>query len=211
MVPGRQADRVPFLAPRESGRLRHRGGWAGEQRVTSDSSHDYYADWSPDGRRIAFYSNRTAPVQIFVVDRAGAGWGEPRQVSTAGGIAPKWSPDGRSIAYLRERGVGLVDLETGRDTVLVGRLYAPPDSGAPVAVAWAPDGASVYVKARNAEGQASFWKVPVTGGVPRLLVRFDDPDRPSGRQEFATDGRRLFFTIDARESDVWVMAIQQGR
>jgi len=25
------------------------------------------------------------------------------------------------------------------------------------------------------------------------------------------DGRRLYFTIDARESDVWVMAIERGR
>ena len=77
-------------------------------------------------------------------------------------------------------------------------------------MAWAPVGSSLYVKGSNRDGQASFWNVPVAGGPPRLLVRFDDPDRPSGRQEFTTDGRRLFFTIDARESDIWVMALQQG-
>jgi serine/threonine-protein kinase len=181
----------------------------GEQQVTSDSSHDFYSDWSPDGQRIAFHSNRTAPPQIWVVERSGAGWGEPRQVTTTGGTDARWSPDGRTIVYVGERGVGLLDLETGRETTLVGRLPTPVDSGGPVAAAWAPDGASVYVKARSVEGRASFWQVPVAGGAPRLLVRFDDPDRPSGRQEFATDGRRLFFTIDARESDVWVMAIQR--
>jgi TolB protein len=185
----------------------------GEQRVTGDSSHDFYAEWSPDGRRLAFHSNRTAPLHVFTVERVGTGWGQPRQVTTTGGTDPKWSPDGRTIAYLTGRGgtLGLVDVETGRETTLAQRLHTPADSAAPVGLAWAPDGASLYVKGRSPEGRASFWRVPVTGGVPRLLVRFDDPDRPSGRYEFSTDGRRLFFTIDARESDVWVMAILPGR
>jgi Tol biopolymer transport system component len=181
----------------------------GEQQVTSDSSHDFYSDWSPDGQRIAFHSNRTAPPQIWVVERSGAGWGEARQVTTTGGTDARWSPDGGTIVYLNNGALALLDVETGREATLVRALRSGADSGDPVAAAWAPDGASVYVKARSVEGRASFWQVPVAGGAPRLLVRFDDPDRPSGRQEFATDGRRLFFTIDARESDVWVMAIQR--
>jgi Tol biopolymer transport system component len=183
----------------------------GEQRVTSDSSHDFYSDWSPDGQRLAFHSNRTAPLQIFVAERAGTGWGNARQVTTTGGTDARWSPDGKTIAYLSQGSLRLVDFETGRETTVVRRLYAPPDSGVPFALAWAPDGTGLYVKGRDLEGRASFWWVPVSGGTPRLLVRFDQPDRPSGRQEFTTDGRRLFFTIDARESDVWVMAIQRGR
>jgi hypothetical protein len=31
---------------------------------------------------------------------------------------------------------------------------------------------------------------------------------PSSRQEFATDGERLYFTIDNRQSDIWVMAVE---
>jgi len=49
--------------------------------------------------------------------------------------------------------------------------------------------------------------VPVEGGSPRLLVRFDDPQRPSLRREFATDGVRFFFTIAQDESDVWIAQV----
>jgi len=182
-----------------------------EQRVTSDSSHDFYADWSPDGRRIAFHSNRTAPTQVFAVERTGAGWSAPRQLTDSGGVDAKWSPDGRTLAYLRGVAVHLLDLESGRERLLASRLVEDGETAEAVAQVWDPGGLSLYVKGRNPDGRASFWKVPVAGGPARLLVRFDDPDRPSGRQEFATDGRRLYFTIDARESDVWVMAIERER
>jgi hypothetical protein len=52
--------------------------------------------------------------------------------------------------------------------------------------------------------------MPLSGGVPRLLVRFDDPLRPSFRPEFATDGERLFFTVGSQESDLWVMDLRSG-
>lgn len=45
------------------------------------------------------------------------------------------------------------------------------------------------------------------GGIPRLLVRFDDPTRPSSRAEFATDGKRFYFTVQERESDIWRMEL----
>ena len=50
--------------------------------------------------------------------------------------------------------------------------------------------------------------MPATGGSPRLLMRFDDPARPSLRREFATDGARFYFTIAQDESDVWVVEIR---
>ena len=56
-------------------------------------------------------------------------------------------------------------------------------------------------------GQSSIWSVPVVGGEPRMLVRFDDPSRRSLRREFATDGRRFYFTIARDESDIWAMEL----
>ena len=73
----------------------------------------------------------------------------------------------------------------------------------PLLAQWAPDGRTIYYKALDAEGRTSFWSIAAEGGDPRLLVRFEDPLRPSPRAEFATDGRRLYFTVSERESDVW--------
>jgi len=67
---------------------------------------------------------------------------------------------------------------------------------------------TIVYKAFDATGGSSFWAVPAAGGAPRLLIRFDDTARPSNRAEFATDGTRLFFTIGARQSDIWAMALR---
>jgi len=48
-------------------------------------------------------------------------------------------------------------------------------------------------------------------GGPKLLVRFDDPTRPSSRPEFATDGKRLYFSLGQRQSDVWTVELVAAR
>ena len=73
---------------------------------------------------------------------------------------------------------------------------------------WSPDGRTIYFKAFDAAGRSSFWSVPVAGGAPRLLMRFDDPTHPSSRPEFASDGTRFFFTIGTRQSDIWAMELR---
>jgi hypothetical protein len=49
---------------------------------------------------------------------------------------------------------------------------------------------------------------PVSGGAPSLIIRFDDPARPSGRREIATDGKRMFFSLAQQEADVWLVEIK---
>jgi Tol biopolymer transport system component len=67
---------------------------------------------------------------------------------------------------------------------------------------WSPHGRTIYYRAYDSDRLSSIWAVDVDGGTPRLLVRFDDPSRRSLRREFATDGRRFYFTIARDESDI---------
>ncbi|MBI4552126.1 MAG: PD40 domain-containing protein [Candidatus Latescibacteria bacterium] len=94
----------------------------------------------------------------------------------------------------------------GKARLLVqgGGLQSLPSPKSP---AWSPDSQTIYYKAVDSEGRSSFWAIPVAGGEPRLLVRFDDPARRVSRQEFTTDGQRFFFTLREQESDVWVMEL----
>lgn len=91
------------------------------------------------------------------------------------------------------------------------RTVYESDSADPVPESplWSPDGVTLYFKSHDAQGRASFWSVPATGGRPRLLVRFTDPARPSNRFDFASDGKRFYFTIDDRQSDIWVAEVKQ--
>ena len=53
---------------------------------------------SPDGRWLAYGSDRTGQFEVYVQPLVGDG---PRvQVSTEGGDSPRWSPDGRTLYYV---------------------------------------------------------------------------------------------------------------
>ena len=89
-------------------------------------------------------------------------------------------------------------------------LYDAGDAATarPVAIRWAPDGRTVYMKTFDADGQAAIWALGPDGGKPRQLVRFDEPLRPTRRPEFAVDANRVYFTLAQSESDVWVMGLR---
>jgi hypothetical protein len=52
--------------------------------------------------------------------------------------------------------------------------------------------------------------VPIDGSAPQELVRFDDPARPVYRDDFATDGDQVFFTVSELSSTLWTAAITRN-
>jgi serine/threonine-protein kinase len=185
------------------------------ERVTATPAQESYPRWSPDGRLLFFY-DQLEPYAGYVVHRDGNGrWSTPELVArSARGF--DWSPDGRSIAY-----ISMEYADTGAKSATAGPLMVVPAEGGsarkmlePTATEppaddclWSPDGRTLYYKAHDAEGRASFWSVSAEGGAPRLLVRFSDPARQSRRKDFAMDERRFFFAIEDRESDVFVAEV----
>jgi hypothetical protein len=69
-------------------------------RFTSDPAFDLGPVWSPDGRRIAFTSNRRGPSEFALYVRASDGTGND-ELLVAKELGPSdWSPDGRFILYM---------------------------------------------------------------------------------------------------------------
>ena len=54
--------------------------------------------FSPNGRWVAYQSNESRQVEIYV--RPFPGPGSQWQVSTAGGSQPRWRPDGKELFYV---------------------------------------------------------------------------------------------------------------
>jgi Tol biopolymer transport system component/DNA-binding SARP family transcriptional activator len=178
--------------------------------VAPDSANQRFPDWAPDGRHLVFHSDRTGRFELYTVNRGGDGrWGAPRQLTTAGGEEARWSPDGHAIVYVRSTGLWLISPEGGAPRLLID-TRDPTAPMKPLLAQWGPDGRTVYYKALEGDGRTSFWSIPIEGGTPRLLARFDDPERSSPRAEFATDGRRLYFTVAERESDIWQTELSAG-
>ncbi len=179
---------------------------ANEKQVTSNPGHNRAPRWSPDARSIVYHSDKTGRSELFIVsrERGSDAWGTPRQLTEDGGFNAHWSPDGQYIAYIDDLAVQVISPNGGAPRAVT----IPPDdphTPAPWAVAWSPDSRLIYYKAFDSERHSSFWSVAPTGGTPRLLVTFDNPELQSRRNEFATDGTRFFFTVGVHESDLWVM------
>jgi len=176
--------------------------------VVSTPEDEQHGTWSPDGNGIAFVRGTSERFRLFVTRRAGrdAGWAAVRQLTSDLAIDPKWSHDGKQIAFTRRGEVWLISPDGANEHAIVTRSTA----GAALAqyAIWSPDDRTIYFKAFDNERKASIWAVPASGGTPRLLVRFDDPSRPSLRREFATDGLTFFFTIAQDESDVWIAEVR---
>jgi WD40-like Beta Propeller Repeat/Transcriptional regulatory protein, C terminal len=74
-------------------------------RLTSDDGLQTGATWSPDGRFVAYSSDRGGKFDIWVQQISG---GDPIQVTKGSGQnwMPDWSSDGKYIAYRSEEGEG---------------------------------------------------------------------------------------------------------
>lgn len=67
-------------------------------QLTSSKGASWGARWSPDGKRLAFLSNRNGAPQIFITSVPGGPAAQLTQSGTGVGYF-QWSPDGRRIAF----------------------------------------------------------------------------------------------------------------
>ena len=176
-----------------------------EQRpVVATAATERDPGWSPDGKRMSYASDATGRSEIYTIPREGTSWGKPTQLTRNGGIFPFWSPDGRNIAYSWTRGIAIVPAGGGDGAPLpmTGPLAGKASDA--FAYAWAPDSRHliIVVSADSAPFQ-TMWLVPLDGGTPRALVRFDDPYTTFGRGAFAARDSTIYFALLRSESDVW--------
>lgn len=134
--------------------------------VVAGSFADFQAQFSPDGRRIAFATARAGEVsEIWVAAADGSG---ARQLTTGPGRfqgAPHWSPDGRRIAFDSEGNDGQWHIWT------IDAGGGPPhqitkDPGNQNVPTWSRDGRTIYFCADGGMGR-DLWRVPAEGGGSR--------------------------------------------
>jgi len=118
--------------------------------LTLGKNRDSYPAFSPDGRRIAFSSNRNGNIDIYVMDADGS---NVQQLTTDQGVnrAPAWSPDGKHIAFTTDRDdnseIYLMDPDGSHQVNLT---KSPGFEGDP---AWAPDGKTIAFASLGSDQQ----------------------------------------------------------
>jgi tricorn protease len=107
--------------------------------TNSPGVHERNPAWSPDGTRIAYFSDASGEYALHVAPQDGKGDAVDYVLDGAGFYEnPRWSPDGTKISYTdNSRTVYWIDLETGQtNRVDTDEVYSPM---APPFHAWSPD------------------------------------------------------------------------
>jgi Tol biopolymer transport system component/DNA-binding winged helix-turn-helix (wHTH) protein len=149
---------------------------------------------SPDGRKIAFESNRNGNLEVWVCDVDGS---NVLQLTSFGGMTgtPRWSPDGGLIAF---------DSRSGGES----NLYTvDPAGGIPAKLnidvsdnsqpSWSPDGKWIYFMQGDDIGEPSVWRVPSQGGHAVQLA-----SAPAATPLASPDGHYVYFF---RKRKLWRM------
>ncbi|MGH7569975.1 MAG: protein kinase domain-containing protein, partial [Gemmatimonadales bacterium] len=115
----------------------------GLTNLTNHPARDGLPDWSPDGRKIAFVSDRDGTGDVYVMNVDGT---EPVRLTfnaashpgPGWGLDPDWSPDGRKIAFVSDRdGDQEIYVMNADGTNPVRLTVNPGEDGFP---SWSPDG-----------------------------------------------------------------------
>jgi len=170
-------------------------------KLISSSHGDRGSRISPDGKYIAFQSERSGNPEVWVCDRDGS---NPVQLSSFGGPevgTPSWSPDSHRIVFdLRDSGnaeLYIVNVGGG-----LPRRFPTGTTNASNPF-WSADGHWIYFATERPE---SIWKVPVEGGA---AVRLTGEGRYWPRE--SVDGTRVFFgTNEGGYARVWSASVKGG-
>jgi Tol biopolymer transport system component len=170
----------------------------------SSTRQDGNPQLSPDGRRVAFASNRSGDAEIWLADLDGS---NALQLTSMGAPAtgtPRWAPDGETVTFNS-------NLEGHWDIYVVSASGGKPrrltDHPANDAVpSFSYDGRWIYFNS-NRSGESQIWKLPAVGGEAVQIthntgyVALESPD-----------GAYVYYTQTvAGPSPLWRLASSGGQ
>ena len=199
------------------------------QRLTNDPNDDRSPSWSPNGKRIVFFSNRDGHVmggiptfEIYVMDADG---GNLQRLTNDPNDdrSPSWSPDGKRIAFVSMRDghvmggiptseIYVIDADGGN----LQRLTNNPDGDWDPS--WSPDGKRIVFSSRRDGhfiGKAGIteeiYVMDINGGNRQRLTNNRKNDLlPS----WSPNGKRIAFAADRKghfeNFEIYVMDTDGG-
>ena len=180
--------------------LDDRGQVSRVRTLLDDAAKSYHPRVSPDGRLLAFDSDRDGERGVYISERDGS---RPQRVSGSGyGAVPSWSPDMKRLAFVRgETGraqvwnLWLRDLSSGAM-----QRHTSFRSGQVWGASWFPDGRSLCY---SHETQLV---ISHLDGRQDIVIDTPRPGRLVRTPAVSPDGRRVAFQVF--KDGVWLLDVQ---
>ena len=177
--------RIVFKSSRDDNREIYVMDAYGRNQVnlTNHPAYDSDPDWSPDGTKIAFVSDREGGrEQIHVMDADGKNVIKLTDLRV-GINRPDWSPDGQKIAFYvpgPDWHIVVIDANGDNRVRLEGQAAGP---------SWSPDGSTIaFVSSRD--GGNEIYVIDVDG---RGRKRLTHDLAPKADPSFSPDGQRIAY------------------
>jgi len=182
------------------------------ERFLASTGRNDSQQYSPNGARIVFGSDRTGTYELWTANADGS---NILQITNFGGLpvgSPRWSPDGRQIVFDAVRDgrsvIYRVDSNGGQPQLLV------EDAGDAMMPTWSRDGQSIYYIARQEGNVRVLWKKPVSGGAAIEISRDatgDALESPDGHWIYYADEKNGIVRAAADGSGRSTSRIEQVR
>lgn len=183
------------------------GGNAGApQRFIASTGINGSPQFSPDGRRISFLSNRSGTKELWICDRDGSNSRQLTSMHAPVIGSPRWSPDGERIVFDSNREgqyeLYVIDVNGG----VPQRLTTRPN-GAAVAN-WSRDGRWIYFVSGKT-GPIQIWKMPWPASAHgQGPVQITTNGGYMGFESF--DGKFLYYSKNGAKPSLWRVPVEGG-
>jgi TolB protein len=156
--------------------------------------------WSPDGSKIAFYSERDGNAEIYLMQSDGSHPTRLTHTAASEGY-PNFSPDGSRISFDTDRDgnfeIYVMQADGSRPT----RLTQHPARD--LAASWSPDGRQIAFMS-DRTGEFEVWVMNADGSQPGRVTDFGSNWFP----RWSPDGARLAYHVGR---DIHVLDVQEKR
>ncbi len=182
-------------------------------QLTNNTAYEREPIWAPDGRNIAFTSNRNGGHDVFILPSTG---GTPLQLTfhTGDDLATDFTPDGQFVVFRSSRassgslykisvkgGNESPVLETYWNYAAYGRIS--PD-GKNVLFSWGSENNYWWRRGYRGANTAKIWTADLIGGAPRKLI---DDTANSFWPDWRPDGAGFYFVSDRSGTyNIWTAA-----
>jgi tricorn protease len=162
-----------------------------------------YPRWSPDGKTVAYWSDRSGEYELTL--RSADGSGEETKVTSLGAgfrYAPQWAPDSRKLAFIDQAmRIRIQDLDTKRTTEIDQSPEWISHGGLEnFRMQWSPDSRWLtYARPTSAANSAVFLYDTKAAKLTQATTGYLTDAQPT----FDTEGKYLFYASDREFEPVY--------